>query len=65
MSKTRFLLALRFVPLCLAQACAASAQTESSAEVEAFDPVEVLVSRLTLDKYKTTLKGLTLSLIHI
>ncbi|MED5420819.1 MAG: hypothetical protein VYD01_05110, partial [Pseudomonadota bacterium] len=59
MSKPRFLLALRLVPLCLAQACVAFAQTEPSAEEEAVDPVEVLVSRLTFDKYKTTLKDLT------
>jgi len=59
MSRSRFLLALRLVPLCLAQACVAFAQTEPSAEEEVVDPVEVLVSRLTFDKYKTTLKDLT------
>ncbi len=59
MSRSRFPLALRLVPLCLAQACVAFAQTEPSAEVEAVDPVEVLVSRLTFDNYKTTLKDLT------
>ncbi|MEJ2205434.1 MAG: hypothetical protein P8170_15150 [Gemmatimonadota bacterium] len=35
------------------------AATSMAAQTEQIDPVQILVSRLTLDNYKATLKGLT------
>jgi len=49
----------RIVATCSLISIAVAATSTSIAQEAEVDPIKVLVSRLDLDSYKTTLKGLT------